>query len=132
MLDAEPAPVRPGVAVAAPQREVILVEAPPASPLRTGAVIAGGFALAGLTTFVVAGAMSRATHADLEGACGGGPCPPGHQNEIDRGRTQQTIANVGLGVAIAGAGAAITLFVLGTPKANVSAGLGDVRLSGSF
>ena len=84
--------------------------------LRPYAYVAGGVALAGLATFTVFGLLSNGTHSDLEAECGPRACPPGHEDEIDAGRTQQTIANVGLVFAAIGAAAAVTLFVLSEPK----------------
>ncbi len=84
--------------------------------MRPLAYAAGGIALAGLATFVVAGAIANGTYSDLEKACGNGPCPPGHDGDVSSGKTQQTLANVGLGVFAVAAAASVTLFVLGTPK----------------
>ncbi len=113
------------------------------SLMRPLAFAAGGIAVAGLATFIVAGAMANGTHSDLEKACGNGPCPPGHEGDISSGRTQQTLANVGLGVFAVAAAASVTLFVLGTPKkstatrpasptARLSAGPSFVTLRGTF
>ena len=95
--------------------------APGMSPLRLGAYIAGGVGVAGLATFTIAGVMARSTYDDLNGACHGGPCPPDKSGEISSGKTQQTIANVGLVVGIAGVAAGATLFVLSMPKASPAA-----------
>ena len=111
--------------------------------MRPLAFAAGGIAVAGLATFIVAGAMANGTHSDLEKACGNGPCPPGHEGDISSGRTQQTLANVGLGVFAVAAAAGVTLFVLGTPKkstatlpappsARLTAGPSFVTLQGAF
>jgi len=80
--------------------------------LRPWAYIAGGVGVAGLATFAIAGSMSQATHSDLEAACGGGACPREFQSDIDRGKTEQTIANIGLGVGLVGLAAGVTLFIL--------------------
>jgi hypothetical protein len=60
--------------------------------------------------------MAHSTYNDLNNACHGGPCPPDKTGEISSGKTQQTIANVALGVGIAGVAAGATLFVLSLPK----------------
>ena len=109
--------------------------------MRPMAFGAGGIAVAGLVTFFVAGALANGTYSDLEKACGSGPCPPGREGDISTGRTQQTVANVGLVVfAVAGA-AGVTLFVLGAPKkdapataaqARITAGPSFVGLQGGF
>lgn len=109
------------------------------STLRPVAFATAGVAVAGLATFLVAGAMANGTYSSLEDACGAGPCPPGHESDISAGRTQQTVANVGLAVfALAGA-ASVTLFVVGSRKdappaavARVTAGPSFVGLEGKF
>lgn len=103
----------PATVAAAPREE----PAPPPPPrsLRPYAYVAGGVALAGLATFAIAGAMANGSHSDLEQACGAGPCPPGREDAISAGKTEQTIANVGLVVFGVSAVAAVTLWVL-SPK----------------
>jgi hypothetical protein len=86
------------------------------SPLRTWAYVAGGVGVAGLATFAIAGIMARSTYNDLNSACQGGPCPTDKAGEISSGKTQETLANVGLVVGIAGVAAGATLFVLSLPK----------------
>jgi hypothetical protein len=82
------------------------------TPLRLGAYVAGGVGVAGLLVFTIGGVMARSTYNDLNNACHGGPCPPDKDGEISSGKTQQTLANVGLVVGIAGVAAGTTLFVL--------------------
>ena len=95
---------------------------PGASSLRPYAYVAGGAALAGLATFTVFGLMAGSTHSDLESACGAGPCPRGLEDDISAGRTQQTVANIGLVVFGIGAAAAVTLFVISSPKRSSPSG----------
>ncbi len=82
--------------------------------LRPYAYVAGGVGAAGIVTFVVAGLLSKGTYDDLASSCHG-PCPRSRQSDIDAGKTQQTVANVGLVVGIVGAAAGVTLFVLSAP-----------------
>lgn len=85
--------------------------------LRPYAYVAGGVALAGLATFTIAGLLSNGTYSDLEQECGGErACGPGHDDEISKGKTQQTIANVGLVFFVIGAAGAVTLWVLSAPS----------------
>jgi len=85
--------------------------------LRTGAYIAGGVGAAGLLTFVVFGLLNNGTYGSLETDCGkGGPCPASKNDDISKGKTQQTIANVGLVFGLLGAGAGVTLFILSQPR----------------
>jgi len=90
------------------------------SDLRPYAYVAGGVGLAGLATFAVFGLLANGTNSDLEEACGSGPCPPGHEDEISSGRTQQTIANIGLVVGAIGATVAVTLFVISGPRSSAA------------
>jgi hypothetical protein len=105
------------------------VPAPPPSEkassgpsLRTWSYIAGGVGVAGLLTFGIAGAVAKSTYDDLNSACHGAPCPADKTGEISSGKTQQTVANVGLVVGLVGAAAGVTLFVLSMPKAEPNAG----------
>lgn len=89
--------------------------------LRPYAYVAGGVALAGLATFTIAGLLANGTYSDLEQDCGGEkPCGPGHDDDISKGKTQQTIANVGLVFFIIGAAGAVTLWVLSSPSKSTS------------
>jgi hypothetical protein len=133
------APIRQTVTLVAGQKTALTVDAqsgesltppppppepPPvqvaSSPLRPWAYVAGGVGVAGLLTFTIAGLMSRSTYNDLDQTCHDGPCPPDKSGEISSGKTQQTIANVGLVVGIAGVAAGTTLFVLSLPKGTPS------------
>jgi len=131
-------PVKVAVTVAAGQRQALTVDAlsgdangtpspdaatpapeqtPSSGPsMRTWAYVAGGVGVAGLATFAIGGVLAKSTYDDLNGACHGGPCPSSKQGEIDSGKTQQTVANVGLVVGVLGAAAGVTLFVLSMPK----------------
>ncbi len=111
-------------------------------PLRRYAYVAGGVGVAGLLTFTIAGAMSRSTYNDLSNTCSNNVCPPAQANEIDKGKTEQTIANVGLAVGIAGAAAGIAFFVIDlnhpSPRhdaarhLDLKAGPGSVSVEGTF
>jgi hypothetical protein len=135
------APVKTSVNVAAGQRQALTIDAlsgdagatPPASPeaapgespssgpsLRTWAYVAGGVGVAGLATFGIFAVLAKGTYDDLNGACHGGPCPPDKSGEISSGKTQQTVANVGLAVGLVGVAAGATLFVLSMPKSSAS------------
>lgn len=85
---------------------------------RVGAYVAGGVGVAGLGTFAIFGALAGSSYGDLHSACPNGACPPSKSGEIDSGRTQQTVANVGLAVGLAGAVAGGVLFYLSIPAKN--------------
>ncbi|HEX8794877.1 MAG TPA: tetratricopeptide repeat protein [Polyangiaceae bacterium] len=90
--------------------------------LRPWAYVAGGVGAAGLVTFGIFAVMAKSTYDDLDKACNGGPCPASKNGEISSGKTQQLVANVGLGVGIAGVALGATLFVLSMPKSTPGAG----------
>ncbi|MBV9948491.1 MAG: hypothetical protein JOZ69_16695 [Myxococcales bacterium] len=93
--------------------DVAPVTTPSGSKLRPIGYVAGGVGVLGFAAFGVFGLMSNATYADLKSACPHG-CPTDHQAEIDAGRTQQIVANVGLGVGVAGLAVGTTLLLLGS------------------
>ncbi len=112
-----------------------------ATKLRPVMYVTAGLAVVGLATFVIAGAMANGTYSDLKNACGAGPCPPGHESDISKGKTQQTFANVGLVVFAVSGAATATLFFVTKPKAGspptaasarVTAGPSFVGLQGAF
>jgi hypothetical protein len=129
-----------------PGAEEPKAEAPPASApfdktkLRPFSYVAGGVGVAGLATFAIFGAMSNSTYNDLKTACPAatGGCPPGQQDKISSGKTQQTVANVGLVLGLVGVAAGATLFVLSLPpkapvaNAAVVVGPGFLGLKGSL
>ena len=87
-----------------------------AGKLRPAAYIATGVGVIGVGTFAAFGLMNSATHDRLATSCPDNRCPPGAADDIDTGRMQQTIANVGLIVGIVGIVSGVTLFVVSAPK----------------
>ena len=87
-------------------------------PPRVWAYVAGGIGAAGIITFGVFGALSSGTFSSLEEECVDDHCPPDKGADIDRGRTQQTVANIGLGVGIVGIGSGVALYLLSEPSAS--------------
>jgi hypothetical protein len=115
--------------------------APPSRSLRPWAYVAGAVGVAGFLTFGVVGSMSRSTYSDLEDECPGRVCPPERQEDIDAGKTQQLVANVGLVVGIVGVATGATLFIIDEKRVaqhgagrglRVQAGPGSLSLAGSF
>jgi hypothetical protein len=133
-------------AKAAPAPAPEVHEPPPAivvdtSPggLRTAAYIAGGVGVAGLATFAIFGSLEKSSYNELNDACHAGPCPPERADDVATGRSRQTIANVGLGVGIAGLAAGVVLFVVSAPpkapttaRATVLVAPGFVGVGGSL
>ena len=110
------------------------------TPLRIGAIAAAGVGVVGMVLFAVQGSASNATYDDLKEKCNGGPCPQEFAADIDKGRTQQTVANIGLGLGIVGLGAGAALFVLSMtkkpdttqPQTTWLVGPGSVGVRGTF
>jgi hypothetical protein len=84
--------------------------------LRTASFVAGGIGLVGLVAFATFGTLANGKFQDLETSCNRGPCPASRQSDIDAGRTDQTIANVGLAIGLIGVAAGVTLFLVSSPK----------------
>lgn len=84
--------------------------------LRPIAYLAGGIGVAGFGVFGVFGGLASATYSDLESKCSGGEgsrvCPSDTQGQIDDGKMQKDVANIGLIVGAVGLAAGVTLFVL--------------------
>ena len=105
---------------------------------RAAAVTTTAIGGAGLVTFAILGAMTRARYDDLDAACPDGLCPPERADDIDAGRRLQTAANVALAVGVVGAGTGLTLLVVGRRRgeapASASVGLvpGWVTVTGLF
>lgn len=158
-------PITQTVVIRAAERKQVAIDAgaateaaPPPTPspveaksdtksgaMRPLAYATAGVAIAGLATFLVAGAMANGTYSDLEKACGSNPCPPGHEGDISAGKTQQTLANVGLGIFGVFGAASVALFVVShtkessapregvaRPTARVAAGPSFVSVQGTF
>lgn len=97
-----------------------------------------GLGVVGWTTFAIAGAMANSKYEALYEECGGGHCTTAAQaDEISTGRTLDTVANIGLGVGIAGVLGGAAMVIFGGPKevpvtAGVLPGGGWVTVQRSF
>jgi hypothetical protein len=83
--------------------------------MRTMGFVAGGVGVAGLAVFTITGLMAKSAFNDLETKCGGPCADASYVDQIHRGKTLQTTANVGLVVGLVGVAAGATLFVVGRP-----------------
>lgn len=92
-------------------------------PLRMYAYVAGGVGAAGILGFVAFGAMGRSKESDLRDSCSP-DCP---QSEVDSVKTKYLLADVSLGLGIAGLGAGVALFFLSQPKSRSSSGDGALK-----
>jgi hypothetical protein len=82
--------------------------------LRTLGFVAGGVGVAGFAVFTVAGLSAKSTYDQLSRECGSAGCADSaHRDAIDRGKSQQTVANLGLIVGAVGIAAGGTLLLLG-------------------
>lgn len=122
-----------GAAIAGsePTPEPSTTPAAASTPLHSAAYVAGGAAIVGLGLFTVFGIMANGTYSNLEKACPNGPCPPGHAADISEGRTQQTVANIGLAVFVIGAAAGVTLWAVSAPSSKGRAPSRSARATAS-
>jgi septum formation inhibitor MinC len=109
-----PPPVAPPPEPTAPAATA--AEPPRRHRARPAAYAATAVGVAGLATFGVFGARSSAAYSGLEDDCPDGICPADSKDDIDAGRRDQRIANIALGVGIAGTVAGVTLFVVGSRR----------------
>jgi hypothetical protein len=105
--------------------------------MRTAAYVAGGVGVVGLGIFAVTGLMAKSTFDKLDGECKGGCSDAGHLADIDRGKSLQTTANVGLVLGVVGVGTGVTLFLLGGkssdgPSVSLTRGGGTLSYAGRF
>jgi hypothetical protein len=111
-----------------------------ASHAQTAGYVVGGVGIVGVGVFAVAGLMTKSVHDQLQSECGAAGCSDaGHQSEIARGKSLQTVANVGLAVGVAGLLTGGVLVLLGRQKregsrvdVSWSAGGGEVSYRGAF
>jgi hypothetical protein len=107
---------------------------------RTLGFIAGGVGIAGFAVFTVAGLNAKSVYDELSKECGNGGCTdPAHRDDMSRGKSLQTAANIGLVVGVVGIAASGTLMIisLSQPRATgtslaLAAGAGTVSCRGSF
>jgi hypothetical protein len=96
---------------------------PSRAPLRVAGWVAIGVGATGLAVFTIAGLSAKGVHDDLEADCGSAPCTDaGHRDDASRGKTLQTVANIGLVAGLLGAagGTAVLLLVEPSPETQAS------------
>jgi hypothetical protein len=104
-----------------------------------------GVGVVGMGMFAVGGALASSTFSDLDNKCSKGTgtrsCPSTTQSQIDEGKVQKDIANVGLIIGAVGLATGVTLFIVSRdsskkeePKTEVQAVVGPSYLGvqGSF
>jgi hypothetical protein len=99
------------------------------SDFQVGAIVAGGAGVLGMGTFVVAGLMSRNLVEDTKDKCNPQKqCPADvdlEQAERDESRLN-LIANIGLGVGVAGLATGVVLLVLSSDTPPTTTETGDI------
>jgi hypothetical protein len=86
---------------------------PASNNLQTIGYVVGGVGVVGLGVFATTGLMAKSKYDSVNDACGGERCEdPKYADDIDSGKTLQTVANVSLIVGAAGVltGSALILF----------------------
>lgn len=113
-------------------------------PDRTAmAIIAGSVGVIGMTNFGIFGLLANGQFSRLDDLCDDGICDPSLETEADNGRTYQTVANVSLGLGVAGlaAGAGLFLWEILDPaesteeaaaRPQLHVGPGSVMVTGTF
>ena len=137
------APVRAGERVDVEIDAAPAEQAPSARPrwMLPALVAAGGVGALGIAASIGFGVSSRATFDDLQASCGSRCVTQAEQDRIASGKRNQTIANVSLGVGLAGAAAAIAVGVVmwrgssgagGPAPVAITVGPGHATLEGRF
>lgn len=99
---------------------------PPFLPV---AIAFGAVGVGGMVMFAVGGAMSSSTFSELEDKCGTRCSDHSNDELIDDGKTQQTVANVGLVVGSVGLAASATFFILAATVKPKAAKTGELEPS---
>jgi len=96
------------------------------------ATAAAGVGVAGFVMFAIAGSMNQSTFDDVESRCtSDNRCPPEVQDDIDKGETLQTVANVGLIIGAVGIVTGVTLFSIDLATDDGGSDDDDVASAGS-
>jgi len=93
--------------------------------LRPYAYVAGGVGAAGLISFAVFGLVGKSQQSDLEHA---GCRPDCSQSKVDAIHTKYTLADISLGIGVAGVGGGVALYFLSRPKTPTHASDAGLRL----
>lgn len=130
----EPEVVTPVAVTTAPA--VVVVPPVRRGPPRSLGWIGVGIGAVGFAGFAGFYVLASGHFDDLGQRCAVAPCPSVSQGEVDDGRTYQLLTNVSLGVGIAGAAAAVTLFLVGRssspPPVQVAVGPRSIGVGGTF
>jgi len=81
--------------------------------MRPYAYVAGGIGAAGIASFAIFGALGHSAKSDLDAS---GCKPHCSQSDVDSIKTKYVLADVSLGIGVAGLGTGVALFLLSQPK----------------
>lgn len=81
------------------------------APLLPMAYASAGVGVVGFALFGIFGLTAASRYDDLDQKCSG-RCGPEYQDEVDAGRRDTTISNVGLALGVIGLAGGVTLFVV--------------------
>ena len=114
----------------AARRELAVLKPPPPPEQRLVAATwtSGAIGVTGLASFGVFWALARSRYQTLEDNCNPLPCPSSQQGAVQAGRNYQLVSNVSLAIGVTGAATAMTLYILGRPRAST---WGQVALVGT-
>lgn len=105
----------------------------------TYGLAAGGLGIVGLGVFAVVGYQTRRSFQQLQTECNAGCSDGAHRDAIARGKTYQTVANVGLAAGVVGTlvGSALTYWGLSNeasarPAVELNVGAMSISCEGSF
>jgi hypothetical protein len=100
------------VAEGPPPRPAIAEEGEPPSWTLPASLVAGGVTLVGAGLFVGFGLQSQTIYDELNQRCGAKGCGEAERPRAEEGQRDQSVANVGLAVGIAGAAATVTFLLV--------------------
>jgi hypothetical protein len=95
-----------------PKKQRIEEEDEGGSALLPLAAISAGVGAGGLTVFAVFGLMNQSTYDSIETQCADSCTRASIEEKVDDGKTQQTVANIGLVVGAVGVAAAATFLIV--------------------
>ncbi len=97
----------------------------------TWAYVSMGVGAVGVGTFAVMGLSAKSAHDTLQDECGARCSDARYQDDIDRGKRAQTLANIGLAVGIVGLSVGGALLLFGSETTRDSAALSVTAGPGS-
>lgn len=104
-------------------------DGPGLGTLRIVGIAVAGVGVGGMVAFAVTGSMASSKFSEVEEACGGETCPDlTYVDDIDSGKTLQTVANVSLGLGIAFMVGGAAMIIFGGPSDDGDGDEGEANL----